>query len=371
MENHTLRHHGREFWHTETNRETFVGSLRVKRFSSVMLAAIFVAIILLPALSAAETLPLEGYDTGFFHIDKPRGWQVVTAGQCGSLAFLIRDPSQPNRQIFHFGEVGPVYMTERQKQIDTQYMQMGGYPVQWIEMPVVSPLTPTNFLAQFYQIVRTRVAQSFMPQCPQLEGFTVISTTPQQSPIQGGATELVRALFQQDNTICEGLFVATVAPMTPFTGNPGGGIGYGFLVTGITAPHKEFKALQGSLTRSVSSFDISRQYMNQCMQQQAATYAGIMRAGRTLSETSDMIMRGWEERNRSQDIIAEKRSDAILGRERLYNPEDGQVYEFDNGFYGTYNLHRDQYQMNNLEPLPDGSYDLWTAATLDGPRNLH
>ncbi len=89
-----------------------------------------------------------------------------------------------------------------------------------------------------------------------------------------------------------------------------------------------------------------------------------------ISEASDIIMDGWQNRNRSDDIVSEKRSDAILGRERLYNPETGDVYEFENGFYDKYNINRDRYEMNNLTPLPNDNYDLWMKAPLDGYRNI-
>ena len=83
-----------------------------------------------------------------------------------------------------------------------------------------------------------------------------------------------------------------------------------------------------------------------------------------------MIMDGWQRRNRSDDIMAAKRSDAILSRERLYDPGSGKVYEFENGFYDKYKLNPQQYRLNNLQQLPNDHHDLWTAPTLDGPRHL-
>jgi hypothetical protein len=180
----------------------------------------------------------------------------------------------------------------------------------------------------------------------------------------------VRALFTEQGRVGEGLFMVTVAPMIPFSGGPGGGIAYGFMVTGVTAPKKEFRHLEKVLVKSVASFSISQKYVNQCLQEQSRTYAAIRRAGRTLRETSDIITRGWENRNRTYDIISEKRSDAILGRERLYNPDTGEVYEFENGFYDKYSLNKNRYEMNNLKPLPDSDYDLWMKAPLDGHRNI-
>lgn len=342
----------------------------------LIVAAVVVMVVLCclprPAVQAEKpaTLQLERYDGGFFHIDRPTGWQLVTAGECAHFAFLLRDPAQPLRQIFYFGEVGPVYMFEGQRQIDQQYVNYGGYPVAWIDMPTVNPLTAANFFQQFHQIARSQVAQQFMPQAPRLENLQVVSTEPLACPIQGGSTQLVRALFLHGGTVGEGLFVATVAPAMPYTGGPGGGTGYGFMVVGITAPKSEFGGLQSQLSKVIESFTISQQYASRCIQQQQQAYAGIMRAGQTLRETSDLIMNSWESRNRTEDIQAEKFSDYIRDRERLYDPNSGTVYEFENGFYDRYDVDRQQYDMNNLQLLPSDNYNLWMESPLDGPRHL-
>lgn len=332
----------------------------------------FMVMVLPPELHSQSkgSLKLEKFDGGFFSMSKPEGWRVITAGACGNFAFLIQDPSEPLQQIFYFGEVGPVYMSQQQKQIDAQYMKTSGYPVPWIDMPVVSPLTPSNFLTQFHLIAQSQIAQNFMPQCPTLENLQIISAVPQQSPIDGGGTELIRALFTEGGNLGEGLFLVTVAPFMPFMGGPGGSSAYGLLITGITAPKREFRDIENILVKSVESFTMSEFYVSNCVRQQASTYAGILKAGKTLSEASDIIMQGWEGRNRSDDIMAEKRSDAILGKERLYDPQSGEVFEFENGFYDRYNLEKNRYEMNNLQPLPHDGYNLWMEEPLDGYTHL-
>jgi hypothetical protein len=318
----------------------------------------------------SETIDLESYNGGFFSIDKPKGWEVITAGSCETFAFLARDLSNPMKQVFYFGEVGPVYLSEQQRQIDYQYMNMGGYPVTWIDMPAVYPLTPGNFLKQLHLVAKSRMGQGFMPQFPRLENFKVISNKAQPSPMSGATTELVRALFTQGEKLGEGLFLVTVAPMLPFTGGPGGGIGYGFCIVGITAPHNEFSTLEAALSKSIASFTFSQSYVQNCMAQQNQTYQGILKAGKTLSEASDIIVQGWENRNKTDDILSEKYSDVTLGRERLYDPNTGEVYEFENGFYDKYRLDQNKYEMNNLQPLPNDNHELWTKPLLDGYKHL-
>ena len=346
----------------------------MKNFSLIrVLVLLLVTGILIqscPAVSATSKLKMEKFEGGFFSINKPKGWNIITAGTCASFSFLIQDPSESLRQIFYFGEVGPVYLNVQQKQIDQQYVSMGGYPVGWIDMPVVNPLTPGGFLSNFHVIAKSQAARQFMPDCPKLENIKIISRKSEPCPIPGGSTELLRALFTKNGKLGEGLFLITVAPMLPYTGNPGGGIGYGFLVTGITAPKKEFENIEESLVNSIKSFWISQDYVNNCLRQQTSTYAGILKAGKTLNETSDIIMKGWEARNKSEDILSEKWSDAILGKERLYDPLTGKVYEFENGFYDKYNHNREEYNMNKLELLPEDDYNLWMKVPLDGHNNV-
>lgn len=298
----------------------------------------------------------------------PKGWNLITAGQYGTFSFLLTDPAQPLRKVFYFGEAGPVYLCKEQKEIDKWYMQNGGYPISWIDMPVVDPLTPENFLEQFNVIAKSQVAQAFMPQCPKLQSIKIISSEPAQGPIQFGSTSLIRALFVENKKVGEGQFMVTVAPYMQYMGAPGSGIGYGLLFVGITAPKSEFALLQGTLKKVLESFTVSQEYVNAGIAASNSAFQGILRAGRTLGEASDMIMEGWQNRNRSYDIMSEKQSDAILGYERVYNPDTGEVYSVPNGFYEKYEQNRNSYQMNNLQQLPDNDYSLWTAPTLDGSR---
>ncbi|HOO21896.1 MAG TPA: hypothetical protein PL011_10980, partial [Kiritimatiellia bacterium] len=72
----------------------------------------------------------------------------------------------------------------------------------------------------------------------------------------------------------------------------------------------------------------------------------------------------------TDDILAQKRSDAILGKERLYDPGSGEVYEFENGFSDQYRLNPGGYRNPDLQPLPGDDHGLWTAPARDGYREL-
>jgi hypothetical protein len=324
-----------------------------------------------PSAAAPEIrLATSRFDGGFFSIDRPKGWELDPAGACSEFAFFLHDPDEPMRQVFFFGQAGPIYTHPMQRGIDQGYMAMGGYPTPWVDMPLVSPLTAAGFLEAFPALLASESARSFMPSAPRLDEVRVVSSEPLASAIPGGETALLHAIVGVDGRVAEGLFSITVASLLPFSGSPGGGIGAGFLITGITAPKEEFPGLVDDLVACIESFTVDESYARNCMAQQNQTYQGILQAGRTLSETSDLIMEGWESRSRTHDILSEKWSDTILGKERMVDPDTGNVYAFDLGFQDRYENHREEYRLQNLQPLPDDDYDVWMTPPLDGEQHL-
>lgn len=320
----------------------------------------------------AEGWTLQPFSNGAFSMQMPQGWRMSVAGDCASLAFVAQDPQEPLRKILHFGMVGPVYQFPAQKQIDWQYMSGFGYSVEWADMPVVEPLTPENLLENFAGIASSQLAQRFMPGLPRLEGFQTVASTPVSCPlpIPGARSALIRGVFVENGRAAQGLFALTTAPYMPMMGGPGGGTAYGYLLAGVTAPKGEWEGLRASLLKSLSTFAVSPEHARECQMRSEAAFLAVLRAGQTLRETSDMISRSWEERSRADDILAEKRSDAILGKERLYDPGTGEVYEFENGFHERYRLNPQEHRNSRLEPLPDDDASLWSAAVLDGHRFL-
>ncbi len=313
-----------------------------------------------------DPLPLERFDAGFFSIDKPRGWTVTTAGRCSEFAFLIRDPGNPLRQIFYFGTVGPVYLSQAQKTLDSLYVSQGGFPHTWLDAPVVDPLTPENYLAHWPAIAHMDAAAAFMADFPELADLALIATGSQAAMLPGGATGNARGLFAADSRVGEGMFLATVKVFMPYNGNPGAGTGYGHFICGVTAPKAEFPRLVGRLIESLESFTITQTYVDDCLRQQQQVWGAIAAAGQTLSEASDIIWDGWVERTHAEDISAERWTDAYRGVERVYDPATGEVYEVPAGWYEQYDRDRDQYEMNQLAPLPADDYELWMRAVLDG-----
>ncbi len=320
---------------------------------------------------------LERYDAGFFAVDKPKGWSVFTAGTCETFAFLLQDPQEPRRQVFYFGTIGPVYTNEAQKQLDEWYVAHGGYPIPWIDAPVVDPFTPANFMSRWPEIADMRGAAAFMAQFPHLEGLKIVTTVtrPTMLPgVPGTATGESRGIFQAGGKIGEGMFLTTVAGpalallCTNPPSSPSGCVGNGHFVCGITTPKAEFAGKMALLIASLDSFTVTQSYVKDCLALAQAEWGAVAQAGRTLSEASDILWDGWVARSHSEDVMAEKYNDGFLGVDRVYDPATGSVYEVPVGWYDTYDANRGSYTMNGLQLLPgDASYwDLWMKATLSG-----
>jgi hypothetical protein len=324
-----------------------------------------------PAPPVLTAPALEQYDGGVFTMRKPAGWAVQKAGDCATFSVVASDPANPAARVFYFGELGPMYSNEGQRGVDESYMAMGGYPIQWSDAPVLSPITPQKFLSVYPELTRMQLAKQAGIDWPEIGNAQVISSQSGQALVPGASAETMRALFTAGNSLGEGLFYVSVMELIPSMGSPSSGIAYAFGFSGITASQEKFLAMEPALAQSLASITLNDAYVSQCLQQQQQQAQASRRLSETLSETSDIITDSWEARQKSDDIISEKRSDAMLGRERVYDPDTGDVYYVDNGFYESYDTSREKFQMDRLQPLPADDYALWNAPAFDGSQHIH
>lgn len=293
----------------------------------------------------ASGLTLENYDGGFFALKKPAGWEVKTAGDCTTFAFLARDPQHPLREIFYFGTVGPVYTDSTKKQTDWNLTGGKTTVIPWVDAPVISPLTPANFVGAWPAIAQMWSATNFLPEFPIRDDLQIISSAPQPTMlagIPGALTGLVRVVYRDGTAVGQGQFLVTTTP-TPFPG-----LAYGNLVLGVSAPSDEFEGLQAKMVESLDSFTVTQGYVDRCLRQQLSTWGAIAEAGRTLSEAADIVYEGWVRRTRAEDVAFYRWNDTFRDHDRLYNPDTGTVYLTEEGWYDA---NRDSFQMKNLQDL--------------------
>ena len=129
------------------------------------------------------------------------------------------------------------------------------------------------------------------------------------------------------------MFTADVVPFAMGTG-----MGYYsvYNLTVLSAEKGTFQDWQPTLNKVLSSLDYTPEFQNFAMSQSNQAASTSQSLSQSASEMSDSIMSSWENRNRSQDIMSQKQSDATLGYERIVDTETGNIYKIDNGFTDWY-----------------------------------
>ena len=100
------------------------------------------------------------------------------------------------------------------------------------------------------------------------------------------------------------------------------------------------------LTKIMSSI----QWTSACTARYQA--GSVISSGGSSGGDSSPIMEAWENRNKSEDIMSQKRSDATLGHERVQDTYTGDIYMANNGFYQQYSTSGGQ----RYVPITDDMY---------------
>ena len=312
----------------------------------------------------AVELDLQPYNGGFFSIDLPKGWVLEPVGEYENFGFHAYDPKNPARKIFYYGNMRYFLKSAAAKEAWATYLAFGGYADAQVyaDALVLSPATTEQFFYTFNDYTEYAKKYGIVHDFPTFNKLEIVDSMPRNSPVSANCVDdsVVRALFEQNGVPCEGLFGAGVAnAMTAYMNNVDAGYYVVYYITGITAPADEFFQLQEKLSESLASFQFSLSYIQQGVQRINEGTELALETGRMLSEAAEANNQAWHERQRVYDALSQKRSDATLGYDRLYDTVSGEIYRAELGFYDEYNVHRDEYANPNLERVPDDGYNLY------------
>jgi len=309
-------------------------------------------------------LDLQPFDGGIFSINLPKGWKMEPVGEYENFGFRAYDPDNPARQIFFYGNMKYFLKSEAAKEAWATYLKFGGYSNAQVyaDALVLYPATTEQFFYTFNDYTSYAAKYGVVHNFPSFDGLEIVESKPRNSPISSNCIDdaIVRALFTYNDIPCEGLFAAGVADaMTSYMYNVDAGYYVVYFITGISAPADEFYLLQDTLSQSLSSFQYAQSYIDQGVQQIDEGTKVALEIGKMLSQAADANNQAWHDRQRPIDALSQKRSDARLGYDRLYDTETGEIYRAELGFYDYYDIHRDEYSNPYLKPVPDDDYDLY------------
>ncbi len=243
----------------------------------------------------------------------------------------VYDPSNPINQIVMMPKAEPFFPNDDVRQIFGMNNAICGL------CPVLSNVSTQGVFEVFTQYVTALEANEVYNSVsvPHIENFNVLESFASNSNLSSVSvsSEVLRATFTQNGVEGEGMFTADVVP---FALELGTGYYMVYNLCFITAAKDDFQNLANALNKSLGSLEYSDVFVSSAMSQSDQQVVTSQNLSRIASETSDMIMSSWENRNASFDIMSQKQSDATMGYERIQDTQTGEIIKIDNGFMDHY-----------------------------------
>ena len=295
---------------------------------------------------------------GNFTMQVPEGW-VVSSGGFDLLHWIHAwDAKRPEMGVFTLLKTECLLMNRQSKAFYEPKRGFGLYAM-FADMIVVEKVE--DFYAQFMAFCAfaakwEKSYQGFT--LPQIAGFELVEKRKAQTAMSGVALDdaVLRGTFTDALTKRrgEGLFTGTLCRGVVF-GNVGCNMMYN--ISGVTAPEGELGEYAGTLAKVLGSVAYTEAFIATAVRDQQITAQGAAQLNQTLRETSDLVVKGWEERQKGFDARVGKRADATLGYERVVD-EKGAVYRAYNGFLDQPDASK------GFRAAPDEAYSRPLAGTI-------
>lgn len=302
--------------------------------------------------SETKQIKLTKFDNGLFSLNIPEGWKVDVLGDYIHYTIKVYNPENPMYQMFFNMKTEGYNKSQAAKKWQQTY-----YPNNiFAKCAVIEDKTTEGFYKIFNELGTLNNTSEFT--FPTLTDFTVVQKL--GTSALGG--DVLRATFKDSNgKEGEGLFTAYVYDPGPYyvTENitSGNQIDIYYLnvynTIFVTAPKNELIDWEDTLNKMVASLEFSNTFISQYQSQQDSVMKTFQSVRNICNQITDIIMSAWEARSASYDIMSQKQSDAILGYERVYDTEKGDIYKAYNGF-------TDDYSGERYKAISD---DMYTKAT--------
>lgn len=303
--------------------------------------------------TAAKAVQTEKYETADFSITIPKGWKVTAGGANIYHTIRVSDPNEPLNGMFILLKAECLLHSEAGKAAYQSLYNMGNTQLALFANAVVleNPSTE-NFFKIFtsYGDFASKMDTTYAGfTFPRYDNFTVTERFASNSNMKAYSLgeELLRATFTDGGKTGEGMFTASVVDFGSSTISDGTVVGYrlnqadggyymAYNIVAITAAKDTFIEWESVLTECMKTLDYSENFVNATNQASNEKVALSKQISQNFNQAMDSMMSSWESRNKSQDIISQKQSDATLGYERVYDTETNEIYRATNGFSDVY-----------------------------------
>ena len=286
--------------------------------------------------SEASKIKYSKYDNGLFSAEVPKGWTVDVHDKADYIhyTFQIYNPDNPDIRIFFNMKTEGYWASQEDKDYYSSY-----YPTSELaSMPVINPHTTEAFYNVFYDFMEDTSLFKFR----RLKNVTQVESLGKD--VLGG--QIIHATgTNTSGGKVEGVFACTLMPVSLYYVTAM----YVYNTYTLTAPEGELSTWMPVLEHIFASIEFSEEYQRQLSNELRTISQAQLEIGRICSQTTDIVISGWESRQATYDRISQKQSDATLGYERVYDTEKGEVYRAPLDFF-------DNYSGDRYKPVTDDQY---------------
>ena len=310
-----------------------------------------------------KKMEYEDFNNGLISLKIPKGWKVeVAPTDYIHYSFKAYNPNNKD-YMFLFGLKQEGFLKgEKARKTYAKY-----YPKSmFAKLAAINPQTTEAFYKVWNKNVKySNKSELKREYFPYLNSFKKVDNLG-KTPLGG---DIIRATFKNSKgEAMQGLFTATVKSPGKYYINTNifdlrsAKVDVSPLnvynIILMTAPDTEFNNWQSVMDYCIGTLQFSDKFVKGFNKEEANLVATIKANQKIYDSISNMIMDSWEKRNNSYDIISQKRSDATLGYERVYDTETGDIYKAYNGF-------TDEYSDNRYKPITDDMYTKPTAGYIE------
>lgn len=303
--------------------------------------------------SAASSVTTETFENADFSILIPQNWTVTTGGTNIYHSIHIADPDEPLNQMFVLLKADILLHSQEGKNAWQKLYQSGNTQASlFAEAPVLEAPSTEGFFQIFsdYTDFVSRVESSYNGYTfPQFQNFTVLDSSPCTGSLASTSINdaLLHATFTDQGREGEGMFSASIVDVGRIDISDGSLVGYqlqtvdggyyaAYTIVAMTSVKDSFIDWEGVLMDCMKSLQYSDSFVNATKSASDAQVSQSIGISQNFNQIMDAMMASWENRNTTQDILSQKQSDAILGYERVYDTETGEIYKATNGFTDAY-----------------------------------
>ena len=274
--------------------------------------------------SDASKVTYESYKdpSGYFTMEIPKGWKVVTGNDTIHYYICAYDPKDTDRRVV----VQMLLEGFNNNFVNEYYQTYYGYNPGYL---VISDTTTKGVFAAMS-------GQEGLDSHTYYTGFSYVDTI---GKLDSGADLIQATAYTDGGNKIEMLCTAYVQVISDTSGLGVNAV-YANGVCMLTAKEEEFPDWFSVLDKTIGTLSFTNSYWTQRNREWSSIQQSAQNVSKKWNSVSNSIMSSWEKRSNTHDIMMQEQSDATLGYDRVLDTETGKIYKAETGFIDGYSGNR-------------------------------